>query len=306
MEETLSIVRLCTALAFMTAASVMDWRTRRVPNRVWIILGTIGIALLAAQMLLSKAPETAYEAWHFLVFIPICIIFYDTFWDREPVYWEGKVNPAPIALYLIALIASLVMIKMEGLTATEGGLLAVPIIMVVFTVFYYLGIVRGGADAKALMALALVFPFYTTIAGLPLIPYPEHVIDTIQVTFPFSFLILMYAAIFHVAAGPIIRFARNLARKDYGFPEMFLGYRMDIDQVPKKFVWPMEAVRDDEIVLILFPSRNADQKEELAKLKAKGLARIWVTPKDPFIIPMTAGIAAAAVIGNIIILLFPL
>ncbi len=302
MDEILSLTRLCVAMAFMTAASVMDWRTRKVSNKVWMALGIFGICLLALEMLWDDAK---YGVWHFLIFVPIILIFLDVFWDREPIYWEGKFNFKPILLYLIALLASIGLLIMEGATVEVGRLLAIPIIMLVFVGFYYLGIIRGGADAKALMALALVFPFYPTIAGLPVIPYPEQGADIIQMTFPFAFLILMNAAIMHAIVGPAVRFFKNLARRDYGFPEMFLGYRMDLADVPKSFVWPMEAVRDDEVVLLVFPRRDGSLKEELEKLRVKGLDRIWVTPKDPFIIPMTLGIAFSAVIGNIITLLFP-
>ena len=305
MEEIISLTRLGIALAFMTAASVMDWRTRKVANRVWIVLGIIGMGLLAFEMLFAEAGGREFGLTHFLIFIPLAIIFFDVFWDREPIYWEGKVNPAPILLLAIAAIISLAMVVGEGLTMETGALLAIPAVMLTFEAFYYLGVIRGGADAKAMMALALMFPFYPLISGLPFLAYPERAVDFIQMTFPFSFLILMNAAIIHAVSGPLIRFFRNLVRKDFGFPEMFLGYRMDLKDVPKKFVWPMEAVREDEVVLVLFPKRSDDVKVELAKLKAKGLERIWVTPKDPFIIPMTLGIIFSAVVGNLIILLFP-
>ncbi len=305
MQEILSLARLGVAMSFMIAASVMDWRTRKVPNRVWISLGTIGMGLLAIEMLLSWQGEGGFGAWHFLIFIPMAIIFYDTFWDREPMYFEGKVNPSPILLSIVALLACIVMLLQEGMTSETGSLLSIVAIMLVFIAFYYIGIIRGGADAKALMALALIFPFYPLINGLPIIAHPEQGAEIIQITFPFAFLILMNAAIMHALAGPTIRFLKNLARKDMGFPEMFLGYRMDIADVPKNFVWPMEAVRDDEVVLLVFPKRDGNLKEELLKLRSKGLERIWVTPKDPFIIPMTLGVAFSAIIGNLVILLFP-
>jgi preflagellin peptidase FlaK len=305
MQEILSLARLVVAMAFMIAASVMDWRTRKVPNRVWIILGSIGMGFLAIDMLMSWQDNGGFGVWHFLIFIPLAIIFYDTFWDREPMYFEGKVNPSPILLSIVALLACMVLVLQEGMTSETGSLLAIPVIMLVFIVFYYMGIIRGGADAKALMALALMFPFYPIISGLPIIAYPEQGADIIQITFPFAFLILMNAAIMHVLAGPSIRFIKNLARKDIGFPEMFLGYRMDIADIPKSFVWPMEAVRDDEVVLLVFPKRDGNMKEELLKLRSKGLERIWVTPKDPFIIPMTLGVLFSAIVGNLVILMFP-
>jgi preflagellin peptidase FlaK len=291
----------------MLVASVMDWRTRRVPNRVWIVLGVAGMILLAIQMLFSTpliVQERTYRPAHFLIFIPIAIIFFDTFWDREPVYDGGKVNPLPVLLYAVAIIAALSIVMLEGSTMEVGQLLSIPIVMTVFVMFYYLGVVRGGADAKALLALAIVFPIYPVFENLPIISYPTDTADVLQMTFPFAFLVLMNAAIIHAVAGPTMRFFRNLARKDFGFPEMFLGYRMDIADVQKNFVWPMEAVQDDEVVLVLFPKRSGDVKQELEKLKSKGLERIWVTPKDPFIIPMTLGIIFSIIVGNLVLLFF--
>jgi len=300
MDELLSIARICVAMVFMLAASVMDWRTRRVPNRVWIILGVAGMILLAVQMLFSET----YNPAHYLIFIPIIIIFFDTFWDREPVYDEGKVNPLPVLLYAVAVIAALSIVVLEGPTMEVAQLLSIPVLMAVFILFYYLGVVRGGADAKALLALAILFPLYPVFENLPFISYPADAAEVLQLTFPFTFLVLMNAAIIHAIAGPTMRFFRNLARRDFGFPEMFLGYRMDIADVQKNFVWPMEAVQDDEVVLVLFPKRTDDAKGELDKLRGKGLERIWVTPKDPFIIPLTLGIIFSVIVGNLVLLFF--
>ncbi|MDD4308361.1 MAG: A24 family peptidase C-terminal domain-containing protein [Thermoplasmata archaeon] len=307
MDELLSAARLGAALVLMAAASLMDWRTRRVPDRVWIVMGGIGFCLLAVELLLSETDtffgtERTFGAGHLLILVPIAILFLDTFWDRAPVYEDGKVNPVPVLLYAVGVIAALAMLQLEGMTAESGALLAIPIAMCAFIVFYYLGIVRGGADAKALLALSVLFPFYPIIANLPFISYPENTAEYLQMTFPFTFLILMNAAIIHALVGPTVRFFRNLARGDRGFPEMFLGYRMDISEVPKNFVWPMEAVRDGEVVLILFPKRSGDVKDERIKLREKGETRIWVTPKDPFIIPMTLGIIVSVVIGNFVML----
>ena len=310
MDELLSAFRLITALAFMSFASVMDWRTRKVSPRVWITLGIAGLVFLAIQMFFSETTirfigtEPTFNPVHYLIFIPIAIVFFDIFWDREPIYDDGKVNFLPILLYAIAAATAFGIVYLEGATKETGMLLAIPAVMCVFIGFYYLGVIRGGADAKALLALAIVFPVYPIIQNFPLIAYPETASEVLQITFPFTFLILMNGAIIHALAGPTTRFFTNLARRDFGFPEMFLGYRMDIADVPKKFVWPMEAVREDEIVLVLFPKRSGKITDELLKLRAKGLDRIWVTPKDPFIIPMTLGIVMSVIIGNLVMLFF--
>jgi preflagellin peptidase FlaK len=89
----------------------------------------------------------------------------------------------------------------------------------------------------------------------------------------------------------------NATKRDFGFPEMLLGYKMDIDEVEKKFVWPMERVIDGERVMILFPRKT--DKESLKKLKEMDVKRIWITPKIPFIMFITAGFALSVFLGNI-------
>lgn len=306
MDGVLSIIRIALALALLTWASAMDWRTRRVKDAVWMLMGGAGLALMAVQMLddssLLHSGDETYAPAHFLILFPVGLILADLFWERDPICEDGKLSPLPLALYAMAGVALAVMVWAEGMTLETGKLLAVPAVMVAFLIFFFTGIVRGGADAKALVCLAVLFPVYPAFDGLPLIGFPADAAEILQMTFPFAFLILMNAAIIHVLLGPPVRLLRNLARGDKGFPEMLLGYRMDVADVPDSFVWPMEVVRDGEVVLVLFPKRDGKISEELAKLKEAGVERIWVTPKDPFIIPMTLGLVFSALIGNLVLL----
>jgi hypothetical protein len=285
----------------------MDWRTRKVTDKVWMVMGSIGIALMALQMIMDSevlgTGDHTYRAGHFLIFIPVCMLFADLFWDRAPLYGEGKVSPVPVALYSTAALAMAALAYIEGLTPETGQLLAVPLLMLAFLAFYYMDLIYGGADATALISLAILFPFYPAISGLPLIQYPEAIAQYVQVTYPFAFLILMNSAILHVLFYPALNIARNIRNSDYGLPMLF-GYKMDIDDIPKNFVWPMEVVRDGEIVMRYRPRKSMDIGAELAELRSKGATRIWVTSKNPFIISILAGIIFSVVVGNLVALAF--
>ena len=317
MVENISLIRLGIALALMLYAAVLDWKTRRVANWVWMLMGSIAMALLFFELLYFDTVagstlltvdgnsisgfELAQPAIY-LIFIPIGIFFFDVFWDREPVYHEGKINFLPILLYAIAFISMALMVYYAGLDNRTMALLAIPIMILVFILFYYLRLIHGGADAKAFMALAIMFPYYPIIQGFPLIEGPA--VSGLNIAFPFAFLILMNAAILQVVTVPLGMLIKNLANRDFGFPEMFLGYRMDIANIPKKFVWPMEKIIDDERVLVIFPKRDGDVRKDLLALRKEGIERIWVTPKVPFIIPMLLGIIFSVIIGNLVMLLF--
>jgi len=312
----LSLTRLAIALALMSYAAILDWRTRRVANWVWMLMGSIAMALLFFELLsadgyfsgavYSVHGNLLFEMYQppsvFLIFIPISILFFDVFWDREPVYHEGKINFLPIVLYGIAFISMALMVYYAGIDNRTMALLAIPIMIIVFTIFYYARLIHGGADAKAFMALAILFPYYPIVQSFPLIEGPA--VQGLNIAFPFAFLILMNAAILQVVTVPLGMFFKNLANKEYGFPEMFLGYRMDIDEVPNKFVWPMQKVMDGEEVLVLFPKRGGDIEEDLKPLREIGATRLWVTPKVPFIIPMLLGIIFSVIVGNLVMLAF--
>ena len=85
-------------------------------------------------------------------------------------------------------------------------------------------------------------------------------------------------------------------------PEMLLGYRMDVKEAEKTFVWPMEKVVDGKRVRVLFPKNIED--DTLAKLREHGAKRIWVTPKIPFIIPIFVGTLVAALVGTVFFYMF--
>jgi preflagellin peptidase FlaK len=295
MADIFSISRILIGVGIMLAAAVSDWRTRKVSNAAWLVMGGLGLLLLTVQM-----HDEGYSTSSYLILIVVGILFFDVFWDREPMVSKGRIHLGAITLHLIALACVILMIREEGVTTNILHLLSIPAMILVAELFFYTGLLHGGADAKALMALVILFPFHPQVEGLPLIGFPENLSENVQLIFPFAFLILMNAAILQVITVPTGLCIRNLAKRDTGFPEMFLGYRMRIDDVPKRFVWPMEVVRDGEVVLMLFPKRRGNVEKELAKLREMGLDEIWVTPKVPFIIPMLLGLVFSLMVGNII------
>ena len=148
----LSLTRLAIALALMSYAAVLDWRTRRVANWVWILMGSIAMALLFLELLywdiiagssvltVGGNSITGFQVTEpaiYLIFIPIGIFFFDVFWDREPVYHEGKINILPIILYAIAFISMALMVQYAGLDNRTMALLSIPIMILVFIIFYY-------------------------------------------------------------------------------------------------------------------------------------------------------------------------
>ncbi len=273
---TIDLLRFIVSLPFFLYASYSDFKERLISTWVWFILGffAIGFAILQFPDIHS-----------IIALIPSVIIFYEWFfeWDHKWVSYVFYALAISIFLYSFTFLYDVVP-------------MIVMFIMLIFVRGMHAGkIIRGRADARALMSIAILQPLYPKFLNFPLFT-PKYV-EIMQITFPFVFLVLLYSAIAAMFYLLFVLF-RNLARGDTGFPEMFIGYRIPIEEVDKQYVWLMERVVNGEHVLYVHPHEH--KKEDIEELKKIGRERVWVQPKIPFIIYITAGLIMAYLIGNFI------
>lgn len=161
---------------------------------------------------------------------------------------------------------------------------------------WYVHLLAGGADAKALMVLAVLLPapveWQWADVALPAWPSP----------IPGALVVLANSLVLF-AAAPLGLAAYNLVRGDLRFPAMFLGYRLSIEAAEASFVWIVDRVRPDgSLGQVLFPSRLGDEeyRENVGRLREKGRSRVWVTPKIPFMLPLLGGYMAAFLLGDVL------
>lgn len=294
-SESLTVLRLLAAVAILSYASILDWRTRRVNNIYWIAMACLGLLLIPVQLATDKEPLK-----YALVLAPILAILSDIYWDLPEQSKIAKVAPALKYALAIALVVVLGYLWIDQ--EYFQHLLAVPVLMLFIVLMYMLDVVRGGADAKALIALSILFPFQPTFGSLPLLR-PETV--TAGILFPFAFVVLINAAII-VALFPIGYLLKNLAAREYRFPYGLLGYKMDVDVLKGKHVWLMENMEDGKHRLHVRPRGKEDLDKEATLLGAAGHKRVWVTPKIPFIIPIAASLVLTTIFGNFLLALFQL
>jgi len=294
-SETFSAVRVVAALCILAYASLLDLRTRRVENRYWIALSVLGGALLSVQVYIDEMPLE-----YLAILIPIALILSDVFIDNS--LSERGAKSLVLAQYASAILILVLLAMQYGSDSYFQHLLAVPAMMLFIVLLYMLDAIRGGADAKSLISLAILFPFYPIIDKLPFLRAEE---SSFEIFLPFTFSVLVTAAIF-VALTPIAFLLRNLGKGETRFPQAFLGYKMDVESAGDKHVWLMERIIDGRRVVYSRPKGEEDLDRELALLADAGHKRVWVTPKIPFIVPILIGLMVCAVIGNPLLLLFPL
>jgi archaeal preflagellin peptidase FlaK len=278
-------------------AAVSDWRTREVSDRLWQALGLVGLflggAVLAPGGLLPELLWFAVGALTLQHMFPWDDLLGATL-DRFADLFEG-------VAYLVVIVLVLVAADRWGVGASAVPL---PVIALLVTVLFArglfeLGVLYGGADAKALMIAGLVLPLFPSPLLLPTPP-----VALLLTILPFPVDILVDAALLSILI-PLAIAVRNVARHEFEFPRGFTGYKIRVQELPDRFVWlkdPTLAGEDEE-------AETSEQDREIRvraarELEAKGVDRVWVTPQIPFLVLLALGAVAALLAGNLILDIF--
>jgi preflagellin peptidase FlaK len=211
-------------------------------------------------------------------------------------YTDIKTRRASNILWVIMAIVGAILIIIQFLYVKDGFpniwyLVFIPIMIGLMYLFFQMRLLFGGADAKALMALAILVPIQPVIEGFPLWrPY---------LSLPGSWIIFANATILFLLI-PISLLVINIGKRNLRFPHCLLGYVISVEKAKQTFVWPMEKIKDGKRKLVYMP-KNFNVEEELAEFEKLGIKEIWVTPKIPFMIPLLAGFLAAFILGDILL-----
>jgi preflagellin peptidase FlaK len=195
-----------------------------------------------------------------------------------------------------------------GLTATFAVIL-----------FYSGGF--GGADAKALMCLALALPFFPKSLPEPL---SGEISPILQVFFPIT---VFSNSVLLAAATAIYIFLRNMFWHERTGRKLFeeghqneslgrkilvliTGYKVSVNKLKEKWhLYPLEDTEEDpkngfKRKLVLIP-RDEDRNtivERLTKAVEAGKIQdtVWATPGLPMLIFITVGLIIALFFGDIV------
>lgn len=196
--------------------------------------------------------------------------------------------------------------------------LAFVITSVLSITLFYAG-AFGGADAKALMCLALALP-----------SYPTHLLQPLfSLSFPLFPISVFCNAVFLAALSIFYVLLRNYLWKQRTGKRLFegfekesigrkiltavSGYKAKVVELEKKgHLYPLEDIRvvetgESERKLILMP-KDEDRKEIVERiLEASHEGRlqtdVWVSPGLPMLIFITVGLILALVVGDVVLVL---
>lgn len=280
-------------------AAVADLRTREVSDRLWQVLGSVGALLGAAMVAPGGLLPLALWAVAAALALEHLFPWDDALGERH----AAKVPVLEVVAYVGALAA-------VGASAARWGVgpatVPITVIALVVTVvlaraLFELGVLYGGADAKALIVSGVLVPTF----GTPLLTAPAADLLLLRIL-PFSLTLLTDAALLSVVV-PLTLAVRNIVRGEFTFPRGFTSYTLDVAELPHRFVW----VRDHtlgEDTLVDDVETSADdtrRRVEIArKLESQGVRRVWVTPQLPFLVLLAAGTIAGLLAGNLLLDLF--
>ncbi|PTD93861.1 hypothetical protein C9439_05640 [archaeon SCG-AAA382B04] len=193
----------------------------------------------------------------------IPLFFYATYTDYKDRRVSNKVWLPLIGLALVVFFFEFSISYLIKLCLSIGVMFPLAYLLMYFDF--------GGADAKFLMVVAILFPEYPAVFN------PFYVEGWI-----FSFTVLLNALILALVY-PLTIFLVNLKKKNFTNPlKMIIA-------LPKK---PGCVNEDDKVIgdKIFLGKQVEDVKEK---------EKVWVSPKIPFIIPLVAGYFVSLVYGDI-------
>lgn len=296
--QTISAFKILMVAFVLAGASIMDIRFRRIPDRFWMVMMAAGIPLLAWEMWLKGAQENPMTLFSLL--LPLAGFLFILFGYPEPSQvLKGSIPDILFSVIYISAITGGIIAFLSGDRGLFSEIGVSMIFMALYFVLYAVPIggarlIHGGADAKCLIALAGLFPWY--VSGLPfqLGPFYSTLVDipSLGTIFPTHLSVLFNGAVISAVIVLIVLPLKNILKGNIkGLRPT--SYMMDIDDVEGSFVW-----------MIMDDREKKDPRPKLvASLKKKGVERIRVTPKIPFILYLFMGFAVHSIIGNIVLAL---
>lgn len=294
----LFLARLLIGTVILSYASLRDWKTRTVTDWAWALMGTAGLMLFGIEVITSTPDIRTY-----LILVPLGLMFLDLMWDREASQL-GRLSTLLIylasALSVVLLLARFTTFETVAQGILGRGLGALFVLLLAY-LLYYVGLIKGGADAKALVATALLVPGYPEWGGLPLLPLDPRVLGAFNVFFPFALSTLMNAALLLLFLPPYF-LVLNVLRGDFRWPQALLGYKAPLDRLPR-FSWVLQEASSGGVRYHTFPRKKAEEAD-VHGLRDLGIERVWITPGIPFLIPLAVSFVVTMLVGNLLLALF--
>jgi hypothetical protein len=300
--QLISFAKFLIVGTILLGSSIMDVRYRRIPDRFWILMLIVAGPLTFWEMYLQGGGDDPIT---FLVLLlPLAGMMFILFGYPEI---REVIKGNPVDLIFLLVYISAVVGTVIAFFLGDRELFIQVVISFLFMVLYFIlysvpiggtRIIHGGADAKCMIALAGLFPWYVLDVPLQIGPFYETLneISAIGRIFPVSLSVLFNSSVITAVIMFVYLPLKNLMSGEFSLGS-FTTYYMNVDDLPGSHVW------------VVLKNEGKKEKEDPTKklverLRSEGVKRIKVSPKIPFILSLTAGFFVQFILGNLVAVLF--
>jgi len=323
--DILGWARIFTLLLGMGWAAWMDHKERRVKNEHWLVWIKPALFLWTLDLMIQGADWTIYlTASASVAYASGAVIGRPTLSDIRAGSRLDKIVALWYLVSLFGLISGAVIYQsvhpIDVLLGDEQGLgalwwttLAVLPLILLIDLAWRVRMLHGGADAKALMWVAILIPSWST---MPL----TFGTATSEALFalPPAFALLMWGGLSFLVI-PFILLGLNLVRGHVrSFGDLSLAWhalQMPRDEVRNRHVWLLTTlVEKPDGSVVVYHRKRAPRKsptsEEveiaLMELKDASVEQVWVSQKLPLLVFLFPAIFPLFLLGDPMAILMPL
>ena len=292
--DSIDTLRFLIGFVMLSYGSWSDLKTRRVSNLVWIYGGILGSLLLIYEVNLIWEDFGIY-LWALL--FATFTLFFNSFVDEyvldknQAILWKSS-------QYIAILCSIYFFFSFDSNDISKNNyqlidLISIPLLMILMYIWFYFGPTIGGADVKAIMAISLITPFSFSFTGESLAAFDTR-------GFPYPFVIFMNSLLLYLLIPFSLAFY-NVAKGNLESPffQIFFGTKMELSKARESFVWPMQQVIGEKVIMVAFVKHKLDSDKEWEKLENMGIKNPWITFKVPYIIPLALSFIITAFFGDI-------
>ena len=292
--DSIDTLRFLIGFVMLSYGSWSDLKTRRVSNLVWIYGGILGSLLLIYEVN-SIWEDFGIYIWALL--FATFTLFFNSFVD-EYVLDKNQAMLWKASQYIAIFCSIYFFFSFDSNDISKNNyqlidLISVPLLMILMYIWFYFGPTIGGADVKAVMAISLITPFSFSFTDESLTAFDTR-------GFPYPFVIFMNSLLLYLLIPLSLAFY-NAAKGNLESPffQIFFGTKMELSKARESFVWPMQQVIGEKVIMVAFVKHKLDSDKEWEKLENMGIKNPWITFKVPYIIPLALSFIITAFFGDI-------
>ncbi|MBR69120.1 MAG: hypothetical protein CMA86_06390 [Euryarchaeota archaeon] len=316
-EAILGWVRVGVLLLGMAWAAWMDHKNRRVPNEHWIVWAKPAVFIWALDLMVQGADWTIYlTAAGVVAYASISVFGRPTLKDARAGSWMDRWFLIWYAAAAVGTVAGA--LRYQDVTPmdvilNQGDSLGIlwwktaAVFLVIFFIdlAWRMRLLHGGADAKALMWVTLVFPTWATVP----LPFAADASQSV-VALPVSIALLIWGGLAFLLI-PVVMLALNL--KDghlRGLSDLKLAWhasKIPLDDVAKRHVWlltdTMSMPNGEERIVHRSRAPRQTPTDEVMqahveRLRALGVDEVWVSFKMPLLVFLFPAVLPLVLVGD--------